>query len=162
MLPYCVSKFALAGLSDGLRAELAGEGIRVTTVIPGLMRTGSHVNARFKGRHHSEFTVFALLNALPAISTDATRAAAQIVEACRAGAPQLTITWQARAAVIAQALLPGPTARLMALASRMLPAAPPGGGRKAHTGWHSQTPLAPSPLTALADHATARNNEGGA
>jgi len=36
--PYCVSKFALVALSDVLRAELAGEGIHVTTVAPGLMR----------------------------------------------------------------------------------------------------------------------------
>jgi NAD(P)-dependent dehydrogenase (short-subunit alcohol dehydrogenase family) len=51
MLPYSASKFALAGLSDGLRAELAHQKIAVTTVIPGLMRTGSPVNALFKGRH---------------------------------------------------------------------------------------------------------------
>ncbi|HYY14176.1 MAG TPA: SDR family oxidoreductase, partial [Chthoniobacterales bacterium] len=47
---YCASKFALTGLSDSLRAELACDNIFVTTVTPGLMRTGSHVNAKFKGR----------------------------------------------------------------------------------------------------------------
>lgn len=49
LLPYCASKFALTGLSDGLRAELSKDGIRVTTVLPGLMRTGSPYNAWFKG-----------------------------------------------------------------------------------------------------------------
>ena len=48
MAPYCASKFALAGFSDALRAEVARQGIQVTTVSPGLMRTGSHVNATFK------------------------------------------------------------------------------------------------------------------
>src|SRR5436190_4735206 len=46
LLPYVMSKFALAGLSEGLQAEVARYGIHVTTVYPGLMRTGSHVNAR--------------------------------------------------------------------------------------------------------------------
>ncbi len=50
LVPYSASKFALVGLSDGLRTELAKEGIYVTTVCPGLMRTGSHVNAQFKGK----------------------------------------------------------------------------------------------------------------
>src|SRR5436309_7591109 len=56
LAPYSASKFALAGLSDGLRTELAREGIYVTTVFPGLMRTGSHVNAQFKGKRRAEFT----------------------------------------------------------------------------------------------------------
>ena len=41
LVPYCASKFALAGLSDSLRAELAQDNIHVTTVCPGMMRTGS-------------------------------------------------------------------------------------------------------------------------
>ncbi len=32
LVPYSASKFALVGLSDGMRAELAQDGIRVTTV----------------------------------------------------------------------------------------------------------------------------------
>ena len=40
LAPYCASKFALTGVSTSLRAELARYGIRVTTVSPGLMRTG--------------------------------------------------------------------------------------------------------------------------
>lgn len=38
---YAAAKFALTGLSECLRAELKKEGILVTTVTPGLMRTGS-------------------------------------------------------------------------------------------------------------------------
>src|SRR5439155_11331763 len=44
LLPYCCAKFAAVGFCEGLRAELAPYGIRVTTVVPGLMRTGSHRN----------------------------------------------------------------------------------------------------------------------
>ena len=49
LAPYCASKFALVGLSDAVRAELEQHGIRVTTVAPGLMRTGSPVNADVQG-----------------------------------------------------------------------------------------------------------------
>ena len=48
LLPYTCAKFAAVGLSEGLRAELGQEGIRVTTVVPGLMRTGSYVQQRLR------------------------------------------------------------------------------------------------------------------
>ncbi|CQD07225.1 short-chain dehydrogenase/reductase SDR [Mycobacterium lentiflavum] len=37
---HSASKFAVRAFSDGLRAELAGHGIRVTTVMPGAVATG--------------------------------------------------------------------------------------------------------------------------
>jgi short-subunit dehydrogenase len=49
LVPYCASKFALVGLSDGLRVELRQENILITTVCPGLMRTGSPRNALATG-----------------------------------------------------------------------------------------------------------------
>ena len=54
LLPYVASKFALVGLSEGMRAELLKDGIFVTTVSPGLMRTASHLNDFFKGQHKNE------------------------------------------------------------------------------------------------------------
>ena len=68
MLPYTVGKFALVGFSNGLNSELKQHGIVVTTVCPGLMRTGSHLNAEFKGRHHEEYAWFAAGNAMPGLS----------------------------------------------------------------------------------------------
>jgi NAD(P)-dependent dehydrogenase (short-subunit alcohol dehydrogenase family) len=58
LAPYSTSKFALVGLSAAMRNELARDGILVTTVAPGMMRTGSHVNAKFKGEHAAEFAWF--------------------------------------------------------------------------------------------------------
>src|ERR1700693_1766104 len=49
MAAYSASKFALTGFSDAIRAELARDNIFVTTVTPGMMRTGSHIHAKFKG-----------------------------------------------------------------------------------------------------------------
>ena len=77
MAPYSVSKFALVGLSDAFRAELARDGIHVTTVTPGMMRTGSQVNAKFKGNHGAEYTWFSLSTALPFAAVNAERAAAK-------------------------------------------------------------------------------------
>src|ERR1700689_3738240 len=74
LLPYCTAKFAAVGFSQGLRAELGRGPVTVTTVVPGLMRTGSHVQARFTGQAGKEYTWFALGASLPLVSMDAERA----------------------------------------------------------------------------------------
>ena len=126
MAPYCASKFALAGFSDALRAEVAWQGVRVTTVSPGLMRTGSHVNATFKGSHAKEFAWFSIGAGMPLLSISARRAARQIVAAARRGRPELTITLQARALILAQATMPNLLARILETVNSLLPKATPG------------------------------------
>lgn len=79
LLPYSTAKFAAVGFSEGLRAELGRGPVTVTTVVPGLMRTGSHVRAEFAGRREQEFTWFSLGASLPLVSMNAERAARQIV-----------------------------------------------------------------------------------
>lgn len=158
LVPYSASKFALVGLSDGMRAELAKDGIVVTTVCPGLMRTGSPRNAIFKGRHRAEYAWFAISDSLPATSIKAERAARQIVAATKRGDAELIISTQAILAVKFRALFPEATADLLALVNRMLPEA--GGiGRKRAKGKESESGLAPSFLTSLTERAAARNNE---
>jgi len=159
LAPYCTSKFALVGLSDGMRAELARDNIRVTTVSPGLMRTGSHLNALFKGQQRAEFTIFTLAGASPLASISADRAARQTVEACRDGTPELTISIQARLLSVANVLFPNVVARIMALTAAALPKARSGEGEQLKTGWESRTKLAPSLLTTLLDQATTHYNE---
>lgn len=68
LLPYTASKFALVGLSDGLRAELARDGVKVTTVLPWLTRTGSTRNVTVKGQHEGEFAWFAVSDSLPLLT----------------------------------------------------------------------------------------------
>ena len=159
LIPYCASKFALTGLSEGLRAELAADGFAVTTVCPGLMRTGSTYNARFKGRHRDEFAWFHISDALPGISIDARRAARQILDATRRGDPELIITLQARLAVALNGVLPGVVAGAMAIADWLLPAATGADGDTSRSGWQSVSSVAPSAITRLADRATLSNNE---
>jgi NAD(P)-dependent dehydrogenase (short-subunit alcohol dehydrogenase family) len=116
LLPYCVGKFALVGLSEGLRAELSKQHIVVTTVTPGLMRTGSHRNVIVRGQHRREAAWFAALTATPITSMNAERAARQILNACRRGDATVTPGWQAKAATIVNAVAPGVLAACMALA----------------------------------------------
>jgi NAD(P)-dependent dehydrogenase (short-subunit alcohol dehydrogenase family) len=160
LLPYAASKFALTGLSEGLRAELARDGVAVTTVCPGLMRTGSPRNAFFKGRHRAEYAWFSLGDALPISSMGADRAARQIVAAARRGDAELILTWQAQLAARVHGLLPGLTADILAAVTRLLPTA--GGiGRARATGAESASPLSPSWLTALNERAAEEYNQMG-
>ena len=159
MLPYSASKFALVGLSNGLRSELARRQIHVTTVCPGLMRTGSHVNAQFKGRYREEFSWFAVLGSLPLASIDGRRAARRILEACRRGQPHLILTPQARALSAAAHLAPNLTAHALELADRLLPAPDGREAGEPRPGWASTSRWAPSLLTRLNDVAAVRNNE---
>jgi NAD(P)-dependent dehydrogenase (short-subunit alcohol dehydrogenase family) len=157
--PYCASKFALTGLSESMRGELAKDNILVTTVCPGLMRTGSPFNAWFKGRHRDEFTWFAISDSLPLATIDATRAARQIVDACRYGDAELVISWPAKLAVIANAVFPEAVALGMTVANQLLPGPTNESGDQARSGWQSLSDWAPSKLTILTDRAAAQNNE---
>jgi NAD(P)-dependent dehydrogenase (short-subunit alcohol dehydrogenase family) len=126
LLPYSAAKFAAVGFSDGLAAALSGSGVTATTIIPGLMRTGSHERAEFGGDPSQEYGWFSVAASLPLLSADATRAARRIVRAVAAGKPVVTITPLAFLAIRARGLAPGTTTRLMGLVSRLLPDAPPG------------------------------------
>jgi len=159
LAPYSASKFALVGYSNAVRAEVAGDGIRVTTVCPGLMRTGSAVNALMKGRHEAEFAWFASLSSLPLVSIDARRAARRIIAAARRGTPHLTITPQARLASIVDRLMPNAFARMMTMANRMLPGTDRVRGNEAWPGRESRPAQLPRVVTLLGDRAAVRNNE---
>ena len=157
---YSASKFALVGLSDALRAELGPQGVKVTTVCPWLIRTGSHYNVQVKGKHAQEFSLFALADSLPGVSISAERAADHILEACRWGRARLVLAPQGRAALLASELFPELTAGAMKVVAGFLPSAETG-ETEARSGWSvkNDTPLVPSLLTRLSDRAAARNNE---
>jgi short-subunit dehydrogenase len=128
LLPYVASKFAITGWSQGLRAELAGKGIRVTTVCPGIMRTGSHIQARFAGNQAKEYRWFAAAAGLPRTATSATKAARKIVRALAAGSAEISIGLQAISAARLSNVAPELTANLLSLANASLPSPPSEGG----------------------------------
>ncbi len=134
MAPYTASKFALVGLSDALRAELARNNIFVTTVTPGLMRTGSEVHAKFKGDHKSEFKIFSSSARIPLVSISAERAARKIVASIERGRPALVMPLMARALITANAIFPNMTARVMKIVNDQLPGPVEASGDEARTG----------------------------
>jgi NAD(P)-dependent dehydrogenase (short-subunit alcohol dehydrogenase family) len=158
LAPYSASKFALTGFSDAIRAELALDNIHVTTVAPGMMRTGSHVNAKFKGKHDMEFAWFAASAGAPLISMNADRAARKILAACRRAQPSLTLTFAARGAILGNALFPNLTGYVMRLVNRFLPK-PSGAEGNQLRGGSEVRRLIPDWLTRSADRAINRNNE---
>jgi NAD(P)-dependent dehydrogenase (short-subunit alcohol dehydrogenase family) len=134
LMPYSAAKFATTGFSEGLRAELAGTGITVTTIAPGLMRTGSHLNATFKGRQARELTWFSLGASLPLVSMDAERAARQIVRAMRRGEADRTLTVPATLLAAFHGVWPGTTAGILGMVNRFILPSSGGSGTRADRG----------------------------
>jgi NAD(P)-dependent dehydrogenase (short-subunit alcohol dehydrogenase family) len=159
MAPYCASKFALVGLSDSARAELEQYGIRVTTVCPGLMRTGSPLNADIKGQHELEYAWFAIADSTPGVSISAERAARRIIQACRYGDPELTITLSAKLVTRFNHVAPGAMARVMAIANRVLPGPDGAEGDRRRRGRDSESKWTDSFATELTERAAVANNE---
>ena len=121
LLPYDCSKAAFVGLSEGMRTELANDGIDVTTVVPGLIHTGSAVNAEFKGDAVKEFAWFSAGDSMRTTSMSADRAARLIVAAVRQGGGEVTLGWQARFIRVVNALAPNVVGGAMSVFNRMLP-----------------------------------------
>jgi len=63
LLPYSVGKFALTGFSEGLRSALLKDNVRVTTICPGLMRTGSPRNVYSRETMRAEYAWFSISDA---------------------------------------------------------------------------------------------------
>lgn len=158
MAPYVTSKFALVGLSAALRNELAKDGILVTTVCPGIIRTGSHVMAKFKGDQRAEYRIFKLMAALGGV--EAPKAASLILDAAKHGDPQLVfpipVLWVARATQ----LFPNLSALVFEIATRFMPGPTdePDGDVQVR-GHELEDALPPSVLTKLADRAVSAHNE---
>lgn len=158
MLPYAASKFAAVGLSEGLYAELRSKGIRVTTVCPGLMRTGSHLNASFAGDAEREYRWFSLSAGLPGVSTSARCAARKIVRAAIAGRSEIAITPQAILAARVAGILPEATLRAMEMVARGLPAPASDGAKRRGADVRGREV---KPAVTLANAAAKRYNQTG-
>lgn len=121
MLPYDTSKFALSGFSQGLATELYDEDISVTTIYPGLMRTGSPIQAVFKGDHEKEFAWFQAADVLPGLSTSARDAAKEILQAARERRFELMPFLPAKLRLGLATLFPELVAYTLVLLNRFLP-----------------------------------------
>lgn len=150
LLAYTAAKYAAVGFSEGLTTELAREGIQVTTIVPGLMRTGSYLNATFGGDRQAEFTWFSLGATLPGVSMDAERAAREIVRAVRRGERERILSPPAALLARAHGLAPATTLAVLAAVNRLLPSAD-GGTRGAARG-HEVARQMDAPMLETATH----------
>lgn len=153
---YCASKFAQVGLSEVMGEELRAQGVRVTTVLPGLMRTGSHRQAWFKGNQSAEYQAFSLVGGLPVTSMGADRAARLILRAAERGQSEAIIPFSVRQIAKATALMPNGAAKVMAITNRILPGP---GSKFAAQGKHIGLNRAVAAAAALSERAATRNNE---
>jgi NAD(P)-dependent dehydrogenase (short-subunit alcohol dehydrogenase family) len=159
LLPYTISKFGALGFSLGLDAEMGRRGISVTTVLPGLMRTGSFVNALFKGNCEQEFAWFALGSTQPWTSISAETAAGKIANACLRRKHFLTLSAQAKAARLLYQLFPGFALALMRGVNRLLPRPSTNPAQTPELGRLHRGKLGRGGVTRLGDSAGDRLNE---
>jgi short-subunit dehydrogenase len=160
LLPYSASKFALVGLSEGLRMELAKDNIRVTTVCPGLMRTGSPRNADFTGQNEKEYSWFTVSDAMPGVSISAEATAKKIVDAAIHGDPELMLGATAKFAAALHSLMPEMINEILGFTNALLmPQPDPSSGARKFKGSQSETAVTQSALTALMRMAESANNQ---
>lgn len=158
LLPYSTAKFALSGFSEGLNTALKADNVHVTTVYPGLMRTGSHHHIEVLGDKSKEFSWFSLLGTHPLLSVSAEKAASLIINALRHRKNELIISAPAKIAIKLKATCPGLMANVLSAVNHLLPAAKGAKGDKSK-GYESHTKLAPSILTVLGEKAALANNQ---
>ena len=168
LVPYSVAKFGAVGLAEGLYAELSGTGVTVTTVTPGLMRTGGHTHARFVDDAVTDYAWFAPLASLPGLSISAERAARRIVSGVLSGKPTVELTPLTIIGRRVHGLAPATTTRAMGLVGRLLPgpsgraADPMSGAAPAVDGSSARARLSSrvvDGLSVLGDRAARRTNE---
>jgi len=159
LLPYSTSKFALVGFSQGLRAELAKDNVFVTTVCPGLMRTGSPRNADFSGQPEKEYAWFSISDSLPVASTGSVAAARKIINACIHGDAELHIGVTARLGSLVQGLAPGLSAEALGLVNEWLMPGPASKKALRQKGADSESEITTGVLTQLTREAERANNQ---
>ena len=161
LLPYATAKFGAVGFTEGLSAELAGTGITATTLVPGLMRTGSHGRAQFFGDAEKQYAWFGPAASLPLLSMDAERAARLMVDGVLRGKPVKLVSPLSHVATRVHGLAPNLTIRLNQAFSLLLPR---GTNSETVEGVDARKDLNPdgivAKLTRLGDRAAARFNEG--
>ena len=157
IVPYSASKFALVGLSGGFRHELKKDGIVVTTVNPGLTRTGSNKNILVKGQAEKEYAWFTAAGASLLTSSGVEKTARQIIEACRSGEAEVLTNIPAKILALANSVFPELTSDILSLTNQLLPEEV--GNTQNTRGFENESDLIPDHLQERANQAARENNE---
>ena len=109
---YATTKFAVLGLSEALRDELAPHGIGVTTICPGIINTPITGSARMRGTTATPEMRAALVSFYQRRNYGPERVAANILKAIARNRAVAPISPEAWAMYFLKRWLPGVTARL--------------------------------------------------
>lgn len=128
---YAVGKFAATGWSETLAAEVAKDGVYVSTITPPPLDNGAPLTVRFAGRREQEFRWFARMLTAPWSATDTDRVARIVVDAAEYGDRERTASALAWLGARLHGAAPNLMSRLLAAVDRRLPAAGEPGARSA-------------------------------
>jgi NAD(P)-dependent dehydrogenase (short-subunit alcohol dehydrogenase family) len=131
LVAYCTTKFAVVGLSEALREELAPYRIGVTAVCPGIVNTPITATARLRGRFAAPGVRERTIEFYRRRNYSPERVAAKILKAIGRNAALAPITPEAWALYLLKRLSPGLLSRLKRILPdplRGTPAARPGEG----------------------------------
>jgi len=159
MLPYCASKFALVGLSEGLSNELRKDNILVFTIAPGLMRTGSPRNITVKGNHEKEYAWFKTAAALPLISEEPAHVAEKIIDALETNTTHPSISGLERFGSFMKEAAPERMDFILSRINRLLPKDKEN-GHLSKKGYEAESALSANKIARGADVDARLNNEG--
>jgi short-subunit dehydrogenase len=116
---YAASKFAVRGFTEALRHELAEDGVGVTSVHPGGIRTRIAETARVAGGVDAEEAAKGKEDFAKLLTFPAEKAAALIVEAVEKRKPRLLIGVSAKVPDVLVRLAPGGYGRLLAAVTKL-------------------------------------------
>ena len=160
LMPYSASKFALVGYSEGLRAEVARDGVYVTTICPGLIRTGSPRQALVRGQHEKEYAWFKIGDSLPGLSASAEYVASEIIDAARYGDAERIVSLPAKLVSKLHGLFPGFTTDVLAFVNTLLPDPDPTNAQSPRiAGKDLESNTTQNVLTTLTEQAAKHNNQ---
>ncbi len=118
MTAYGTTKYAVFGLSEGLRAELAPRGVGVSVVCPGFINTPIVRSMRLRGAAYPESTRPQIERFYAQRNYSPERVASAVLHAARANPAVLPVTPEAWALYLMKRAAPGLTHRLLASAGR--------------------------------------------
>lgn len=121
LLPYSAAKFAAVGFSEGITPELRNSNIFVTTIVPGLMRTGSYKNALFQKGNRKSYKLFSAISSAPFLTVSAEKAARRVILAMKQKRPVKVIGLQARALIELHHFFPNTLLKAFFLTTKALP-----------------------------------------
>lgn len=106
---YCMSKFAVRGLSESLRGEVAEHHIGVTSVHPGTIQTNIVKAARFLDPETKQTVRDRILRTFDRFGTGPEVVAERIIQAIENNSPRVVVTKEAHLADVLKRVMPATT-----------------------------------------------------